>query len=79
MMENLKMIGRILALVALVIITGAFVFAFAFWIFMAFLGVMGLILLAWAVGAPITIKERGIKTGYVRWFTFYPAKNVRNL
>jgi hypothetical protein len=77
-MENLKTFGKLLALIALVIVAGAFVFFFAFWVFIAFLGAMGLILLAWAIGAPITIKERGVKTGYVRWFTFYPIRNVRN-
>jgi len=71
-MENLKTFGNFLALLALAIITGVFVFFFAFWIFTFFLGILGLIFLAWAIGAPITIKERGIKTGYVRWFTFYP-------
>jgi len=77
-MENLKTFGKFIALIALIIVVTVFVFFFAFWLFVAFLGVMGLILLAWAIGAPITIKERGVKTGYVRWFTFYPIKNVRN-
>jgi hypothetical protein len=77
-MDYLKAFGKLLALIALVVIAGAFIFFFAFWVFIAFLGAIGLILLAWAVGAPITIKERGVKTGYVRWFTFYPIRNVRN-
>lgn len=73
-MENLKTFGKFLALAVLTIAVGAFVFLFAFWFFVAFLGMLAFLIVLWAIGIPISIKEHGVKTGYVRWFTFYPVK-----
>lgn len=45
-------------------------------IFVGFLlliaGFIGLFVLLWAFGFKITITVNGQKTGYVRWFKFYP-------
>jgi len=51
----------------------AVVFAifFGFYFLLLFFGILGIFLLAWAFGIPITIKEGGVKTGYIRWFKFY--------
>lgn len=35
-------------------------------------GFIGLFFLFWALGFKITITQGGQKTGYVRWFKFYP-------
>jgi len=36
--------------------------------------VLGLI--AWVCGAPIAVKQDGVKIGYVRWFTFYGSDDA---
>ena len=75
-MEKLKTLGKLFALVALGIVLGVIIFFFAFWIFVAFLGAIGLLSALWVIGVPITIKEKGVKTGYIRWFTFYPVNQI---
>ena len=32
---------------------------------------LALMLVGWACGLPLTIKQSGVKIGYVRWFTFH--------
>jgi len=77
-METLATIGKLIGLVVFGAVVCALVFFFAFWFFIAFAAAIGLFLVVWALGIPITIKERGVKTGYVRWFKFYPVQTPRN-
>lgn len=73
-MDSIKSFFKLIGLVLLIVVAGAIVFFFAFWFFVAFLAMLGLFLAVWAVGIPLTIKENGVKTGHLRWFTFYPVK-----
>lgn len=73
-MEHIKTFFSFVLLLFLGIAVGLLIFFFAFWFFIAFLAMLGFFLALWAIGIPIAIKERGVKTGYVRWFTFYPVK-----
>jgi hypothetical protein len=34
------------------------------------------VFLIWAVGGRITIKEKGVKTGVIRWFTYKEINNA---
>jgi hypothetical protein len=73
-MEYLKAFVKIFLVVLIGVGMGLIIFLFSFWFFIAFIGMLGVFLSAWAVGIPLTIKERGKKVGHVRWFTFYPNK-----
>ena len=54
----------------------------------AVLFMLVVMLIGWACGMPLTIKQSGVKIGYVRWFTFHRqdalgeiealAKSLRN-
>lgn len=37
----------------------------------AVLFMLVVMLIGWACGMPLTIKQSGVKIGYVRWFTFH--------
>jgi hypothetical protein len=53
----------ILKAIALIIIFPLFL--------VAFLAILAGLVIAWALGVPIKIKESGREIGYVRWFTFH--------
>lgn len=65
---------KFLGIALFVLIGGALVIAFGMWFIGAFICLLVIFVMAWAVGIPITIKENGVKTGYVRWTKFYPTK-----
>ncbi len=65
----LKLVG----LVLIALLGGAFILFFGMWFVAAFAAMVALFLVAWLFGVPITIKENGVKTGYIRWTKFYPT------
>ncbi len=65
---------KLLGIALFVVIASVLAIAFGMWILGAFACFLAIFVLAWAVGIPITIKENGVKIGYVRWTKFYPTK-----
>jgi hypothetical protein len=70
-MDYFVAILKIIGLVLFVLVAGAFVFFFFMWFMGALAAMVALFAVAWAVGIPITIKENGVKVGYLRWTKFY--------
>lgn len=60
--------------IGLVIIGGLMLMLlfFFFWFFLAVIGLMiGIFAVAWVCGIPITVKQNGVKIGYIKRTKFY--------
>jgi len=70
----LKAIGIFLFCVFVV----AIAIAASAYILFALLGFLVIAFMAWAIGIPISIKNNGVKIGYIRWFKFYDVDDTTN-
>ena len=61
-----KVVMVIFGILLLAGITVLFAFAM-FWVML----LLGIMVLAWAVGVPLIIKQGGQRVGYVRWFKYH--------
>jgi hypothetical protein len=70
-METFSAIMKLIGLVLLVVIGIVLIVAFGGAFLIIFGSFLLLFLIAWMFGIPVTIKQNGVKVGYVRWFTFH--------
>jgi hypothetical protein len=70
-MDYISAFFKLIGLVPFALAAVAFVIFFGMWFLLALAGMVVLFAVAWAVGIPITIKENGVKVGYLRWTKFH--------
>jgi len=74
-MEFLATFLKVIGIGVAAVLSVAATIFFGFYILIFLVGLLSILLVAWGVGVPISIKENGVKTGYIRWFTYHVVKD----
>lgn len=71
-MKTIKSILKTIGLIIAFSLTVLIIFSFTSIIVSFVAAILGLMFLAWACGAKITVSSNGVPIGYIRWTKFHP-------